>query len=473
MNNKFIGFFLIIVEVSTLMALLLAGSASAAQIRVPDDYVKIQWAIDNATDGDTIEVYSGYYFENVNVNKQLTLRGVNTGSGKPVVDAKKSGSAIIVGVDGIILEGFRATNSSGDLNYGIEVISNNSIIRGNSVNNNTKGISIYRYDDLKSDTIVHGNNLTDNLVVNNSLGIYLVHSNNNYLTNNTEKAGGIIIFESSGNYLINNTVDSGEISIRNSYGNYLLNNKINGHISLDYSSDNYIIGNTIKSGIDLNRGNAIIFNNTINPGRIGLSNTASADIRGNTINSGTDGIIGGRDNNIKDNIINSNGIGIIINYGIESSYIAGNIVNSKGASISGGGRSLVFNNYFNSTIGIGNRNFLGMNIWNTTKTPGSNIVKGSYFGGNVWAFPNGTGFSQTCSDVDDDGICDLPFRIDKDNIDYLPLAYNIMPQNTTRQNQAVEFGSIFSNMVIIILIILAIIGIVIAVHLKRRGHFKK
>ena len=41
----------------------------------------------------------------MNVNKQLTLRGI----GMPVVDARGSGSAITLAADGIILEGFTAT----------------------------------------------------------------------------------------------------------------------------------------------------------------------------------------------------------------------------------------------------------------------------------------------------------------------------------------------------------------------------
>ena len=38
---------------------------------VPEDYATIQWAIDNATAGDTIIVHSGTYYEHVNVTKRL------------------------------------------------------------------------------------------------------------------------------------------------------------------------------------------------------------------------------------------------------------------------------------------------------------------------------------------------------------------------------------------------------------------
>jgi len=56
------------------------------------------------------------------------------------------------------------------------------------------------------------------------------------------------------------------------------------------------------------------------------------------------------------------------------------------------------------------------------QTSSTNIIGGPYIGGNFWAYPNGTGFSQTCADADIDGICDLPYVLDMNNTDFLPLA---------------------------------------------------
>ncbi len=74
----------IAIGIIVLVFFILTGASQAATITVPNDYSKIQWAINNATSGDTILVKSGTYYENVNVNKQLILRGI----GMPVVDAK-------------------------------------------------------------------------------------------------------------------------------------------------------------------------------------------------------------------------------------------------------------------------------------------------------------------------------------------------------------------------------------------------
>ena len=65
---------------------------------------------------------------------------------------------------------------------------------------------------------------------------------------------------------------------------------------------------------------------------------------------------------------------------------------------------------------------------NSTKTAGPNIVGGPFIGGNFWAFPNGTGFSQTHPDTDGDGFCDEPYFLTEDTTDDLPLALpNVTP----------------------------------------------
>jgi len=66
--------------------------------------------------------------------------------------------------------------------------------------------------------------------------------------------------------------------------------------------------------------------------------------------------------------------------------------------------------------------FNGSNAWNASKTADGNVLGGPYRAGNYWATPNGTGFSQTCTDADGDGICDSNRSIATNNVDELPLA---------------------------------------------------
>jgi len=51
----------------------------------------------------------------------------------------------------------------------------------------------------------------------------------------------------------------------------------------------------------------------------------------------------------------------------------------------------VYDNFFNNTNNV--KSSASVNKWNITKTAGTNIVGGPYIGGNVWAYPSGTGYT--------------------------------------------------------------------------------
>ncbi|MGB3459661.1 MAG: NosD domain-containing protein, partial [Halobacteriota archaeon] len=233
----------------TILVLSFVGTASATNWSVDGsggaDFTGIQEAINNAKEGDTILVYSGIYYENVVVNKSVTLRGI----GHPVVDANDSDSAITLTADGITLVGFNATNSGSFWwrDAGIKVTSNNNRITGNNVSNDWCGISL---DDSSNNNTITGNNVN-----NDWCGISLSSSSNNNITGNNVSNnvwGGISLEDSSNN----NTVT----------GNNVCNNN-RGGISLEHSSNN----NTITGNVFLNDGLSvhdsyqnIVQDNTVN-----------------------------------------------------------------------------------------------------------------------------------------------------------------------------------------------------------------
>jgi len=86
----------------------LASVSEARTIYVPDDYMKIQWAVDNASDGDTIIVRDGTYSENIDVNKRLTIKSEN-GSAKTIVQAANPDDYVFeVTADYVNISGFTA-----------------------------------------------------------------------------------------------------------------------------------------------------------------------------------------------------------------------------------------------------------------------------------------------------------------------------------------------------------------------------
>jgi len=87
-------------------------AVNAAVIYVPDDYEKIQWAVLNASAGDTIIVRDGTYYENIWVYQPLTIRSEN-GSQNTVIDSKWIGSVFTIEADNVTIEGFTIRNSGG------------------------------------------------------------------------------------------------------------------------------------------------------------------------------------------------------------------------------------------------------------------------------------------------------------------------------------------------------------------------
>ena len=128
---------------------------------------------------------------------------------------------------------------------------------------------------------------------------------------------------------------------------------------------------------------------------------------------------------VRDSLFEQNrGAGIFLEYAtngtITGSTIRYNGIGIRDANSAGEGTVNVYDNSF-----LNERNVAldsQVDTWSVPKRAGPNIAGGPFIGGNYWAFPNGTGFSETHPDADGDGFCDEPYGIGGRNVDLLPLA---------------------------------------------------
>lgn len=91
----------------------------------------LQQRVDEADEGDTLEVESGEYDGAVVVGKPLTLRGV----GDPTVDASEERFGIAVRANDVTVEGFEV-RGDGETSFGIGVVSENDDRSGVTVADN-------------------------------------------------------------------------------------------------------------------------------------------------------------------------------------------------------------------------------------------------------------------------------------------------------------------------------------------------
>ncbi|MFQ6072087.1 MAG: nitrous oxide reductase family maturation protein NosD [Methanosarcinales archaeon] len=380
------------------------------------DYSSIQSAIDSANLGDTIEVESGTYKENVYVNKQLVLCGIDTGTGKPVVDAGGSGSAITLSADGVTLEGFEARNSG---YAGISITSNHNVIKNNTASNNYIGIKL---SSSSNNTLS-----TNNANSNNWAGIELRYSSNNTLKNNniSNNYNGIYLSRSSNNTLKNNNANS-----NNNYGIYLSSSSSNT-LSNNNASNNFL-GISLDSSSNNTLKNNSMFNNKYNFGVYGneLSDFIQYIDKTNYVNgktiyylvseknlqiprdAGYVGIVNSENITVKYLTLTNNRQGILLSYTSNSrieKVIAEN--NFNGIELYYSSNNKIYLNNFNSVASAGPTN----NFWNSTEKITYTYNSNNYtnYLGNYWSDYAGT-------DADKDGIRDAPYTIDSDK-DYYPL----------------------------------------------------
>jgi len=251
---------LVTYTILTIMTFSLIQTGEARIITVDDDsnngdYQNIQRAIDNATGGDTIRVWEGTYYENLVVNKTVSLIGNE--SGVTIIDGGGKGIVVRITAEWCNVSGFNITGSGGTTwpaeveDAGIKIESDYvSIFKNNCSFNNRSGIILYQssYHMILNNTInsnhyygiklvaSHYNLLADNVFNKNRRdGIHSRESNHNNFTNNTISAnreGVCVVGPSEGNHFHYNSIAMNE------------KRGIEVGIEKDGSNDKYLINAT-------------------------------------------------------------------------------------------------------------------------------------------------------------------------------------------------------------------------------------
>lgn len=128
-------------------------------------------------------------------------------------------------------------------------------------------------------------------------------------------------------------------------------------------------------------------------------------------------------NVVSNNVLSLNELGI----GLESSgenTIQTNLIAYNygyGISLEESSENKIYDNYFKNGENVEENSVNQDNFWNIALTSKKNIVRGPYIAGNFWADLEGTGFSETCSDENSNGICDSPYSVNEGGSDGSPL----------------------------------------------------
>jgi len=329
-------------------------------IRVPTNFPTIQEAVDAAGSGFTILVGAGTYYENVVVDKAVSLIGENRDT--TIIDANGTGTVIMVKGSNVEIINFTIRNS-GFLwcDSGIALYYSNDItIRNNTMTLNNFGV----YLATSSNCTFANNNLTGNahygfmiesafnctlsgnIIAYNFAGIDLCFSSNNSLRENNvwQCPYGIVLSDCPNSTLYGNNVTNchwgiclhycPNCKLRNNTmvgeGQQLYNFDVWGWELLDFILDidtsNTVNGKPVYYWV--NKRNQTVPSDA---GYVGLINSTNIKVRGLNLRNNGVGILLAYTNNslITNNTIINNGYAVQLSHSWKNLLYGNNLIENK------------------------------------------------------------------------------------------------------------------------------------------------
>ncbi|MCK5561849.1 MAG: PKD domain-containing protein, partial [Thermoplasmata archaeon] len=240
----------------------------------PGNYSTIQEAIDNASSGNTVFVYAGTYYENIDIDKSLTLSGEDRDS--TIINGSEDDHTVYIQADFVKIENFTINNIAKFLYWGnasIYLLQSQycSILNNNISSDNGTGIILH---------LSHYSKILNNNIFDSHRGIYSSTSNYcniSYNTiANTEERGLTLEFNKYDEIIGNKFTNNGIVLLADNTG---LKTYINSHI---ITNDNLVNNKPLlyyknSNGININGitvGQLILANCTnINVKNLDVSNT--------------------------------------------------------------------------------------------------------------------------------------------------------------------------------------------------------
>lgn len=245
---------------------------SSGNERKKNHFKKIQDALDKAKVENTIFVKKGSYKENIVINKKIVLIG--EGKNETILIGEKFEDVIKITNDQVEIKEFTIKGG----NCGINVKSNNNVIKENIIIDNNIGIKIRekKFNIISRNKISHNtdglileycgfNKIFENKIFENDVTILIQNSHYNSLIGNEiyKSLLGIGLVFSSNNLIENNIIrDNGwkiknaeTMSIGGSGGNIVINNifRNNRYKKIEVARDkeiNYIYNNEFEGKIE-------------------------------------------------------------------------------------------------------------------------------------------------------------------------------------------------------------------------------